>query len=131
MALSDNEIIKALEMCGNSIGCEECPYYDGGHFQNGKCSYNNGQDAFNLINRQKAEIENLKTHNAVLKMANKLCKGWEERVKAETIKEFAERFKNEINERYEDIAYKDLFFRVVDNLVKEKVGDNDESTKKS
>jgi hypothetical protein len=57
--MTDNEIIKALEICGNSFGCNECPYYDKGNFQGSKCSYNNAKDAVDLINRQKAEIERL------------------------------------------------------------------------
>lgn len=42
---------------------------------------------------------------------------------AEEIEEFAEMYKKVVSNRYEDIAYKDLFFGVIDELVKAKVGE--------
>lgn len=61
--MTDNEIIKALECCQSENGndCENCPYsvvvYRQGE---GGCTNKLMQDALDLINRQKAELE-LKT----------------------------------------------------------------------
>ena len=57
MKLSDNEIIKALECCihDDYDYCKECPY-----LKNKPCHEGLIQDAFDLINRQKEEIESLK-----------------------------------------------------------------------
>ena len=50
--MTDNEIIKALELCGNrQTGCAGSPYF-GDHKQRNR-------DVLDLINRQKAEIESL------------------------------------------------------------------------
>lgn len=56
--MTDNEIIKALECCkrpANQTSCDDCPY----QFSNEKCSSKLIDDALDLINRQKAEIERL------------------------------------------------------------------------
>lgn len=70
--------------------------------------------------KHKAEIERLRTSNNALRMANELCKGWEERAKAKAIKEFAERLKRT------DLALcgKVVWCEYIDNLVKEMVGDD-------
>ena len=56
--MTDNEIIKALELCGNKqIGlCKKCPLVEDRY-----CQSRLKQKTFELINRQKAEIERLKT----------------------------------------------------------------------
>lgn len=60
--MTDNEIVKALECCGkNPPSCADCGY-------KGKCNRRDCYDylkldAFDLINRQKAEIEELKISN--------------------------------------------------------------------
>ena len=56
--MTDNDIIKALDICGNKgidIECAECPYCR--HFD---CGADSAKDALDLINRQKAEIACLK-----------------------------------------------------------------------
>ena len=51
--MTDNEIIKALECCANSDGCENCPY-------SRQCDgVEHIQYALDLINRQKAENDDL------------------------------------------------------------------------
>jgi hypothetical protein len=57
--MTDNEIIKALELCGSEFECHNgCPYYNNGQF---KCrDLSIYRDALSLINRQKAEIERLR-----------------------------------------------------------------------
>ena len=53
--MTDNEIIKALECCFDGY-CEACAFDDD---LNLKCKDNLIENALNLINRQKAEIERL------------------------------------------------------------------------
>lgn len=55
--MTDNEIIKALECCktSDSDSCKKCPLYNG----NKPCKENLDEHIFDLINRQKAEIERL------------------------------------------------------------------------
>jgi hypothetical protein len=57
--LTDNEIVKALECCGDEQGlnwCVDCPYYNK---ENDLCQEDLHRDALDLINRQKAEKEAL------------------------------------------------------------------------
>lgn len=58
--ISDNKTIKALEYCANGNMCHSlCPYNKGGNdvFDIGECTTKLSEDALDLINRQKAEIE--------------------------------------------------------------------------
>ena len=123
--MTDNEIIKALECCASidNTACVDCPT----HKEDYMCAVTVKRRAISLINRQKAEIERLE----------ELLEGWKteaykvadekdelycnavERVKAakaEAIKEFAERLKEEMSfGRY-------IQPDQIDNLVKEMVG---------
>lgn len=57
--MNDNDIIKALECCKIKIPpykCEECPLLRG---VSNSCIYECKELAYDLINRQKAEIERL------------------------------------------------------------------------
>lgn len=77
--MTDNEIIKAYGCCNLSRlnidecgGCEDCPCRN----NEGNClvveqEYNLEQETFNLLNRQKKEIERLKEFEY---MYNELCK---------------------------------------------------------
>ena len=64
--MTDNDIIKALKCCFNNdwnkTKCNECPFYNGG----GSCVDELKKSIFDLINRQKAEIERLKFENLAL-----------------------------------------------------------------
>ena len=152
--MTDNEIIKALDeaelflrnrtMDGMSLELNE---YDIGILKDISkvCAR-----AYDEINRQKAEIERLTTladlgnmrandYRAMrdkLKAANaeieRLKKGWEAdviltaNVKAEAIKEFAERLKGVLLEEdgYGFEIFNEVeFFSAIDNLIKEMVGD--------
>ena len=94
--MTDNEIIKALECCGDSVGinheCSKCPRFEVG---NDMCEIDLHDEARNLINRQKAEIERLQEEK--LQSVNVLCGDlFNETIKiakSEAIKEFAERLK--------------------------------------
>ncbi len=124
--MTDNEIIKALECCftDNFGDCEECPL---------KCKRDDifscmrtKQEAtLDLINRQKAEIERLKAEKQSIKYCyeqaksyndtlaescEKNCKKFNMTTRAEAIKEFAERVKEQTFHYYD---------YDIDNLVKE------------
>ena len=63
--MTDNEIIKALEGCGNwqsDKTCDECPANTYGF----GCAHKMAKQALDLINRQKAEIERLREENVKL-----------------------------------------------------------------
>ena len=54
--MADNEIIKALDWCSKTeYSCDMCPYDN-----KGECMEKLFTDALDLINRQKAELENYK-----------------------------------------------------------------------
>lgn len=58
--MTDEQIVKALERCGNIGLCKDCPYY---HFDSKRglgCHNNLMLDALDLIQRQQAEIDRLK-----------------------------------------------------------------------
>ena len=105
--MTDAEIIKALECCSHeAYDCDVCPL---NLKEEELCFIEVRKYALDLINHQKAEIERLK-------------KGWKadvietQNIKAEAIKEFAERVKQEIN-------FPLSVWKVFDTLVKEMVGD--------
>ena len=132
--MTDNEIIKVFEDCIVKQRCDwqACLYYDFDH-----CEEDVAKDALSLINRQKAEIERLKELNADLvaladrrkKAAFSYLKGKMESdialrtAKAEAIKEFAERLKGKAKPHYFDNCNFAVPVDVIDNLVKEMVGD--------
>jgi hypothetical protein len=98
--MTDNEIIKALAQCSNSsLGCSGCPLFSSAWDEYGKsiakCEGELIRYAFDLINRQNAEIEALT--NAVDKGIEVCheCHGKYvvrvEKAKTEAVKEFAER----------------------------------------
>ena len=67
--MTDNEIIKALECCCDTteIDCsEECPLYN----HSGECWGAMKYDVFDLINRQKAQIERL--NNKYINLLSKI-----------------------------------------------------------
>ena len=115
--MTDNEIIKALE---DEVKSAE--YVDS--------YYCNGVDltliksAIDLINRQKAEIEELKIENKSLRSAANCYKLHCNETRTEAIKEFADRLKNEINIRTTYSREQDKnVMRMIDNLVKELISD--------
>jgi hypothetical protein len=140
--MTDNEIIKALEICGKGImfskhDCKKCPYYVELNCET-KCK----QNALDLINRQKAEIERFEREN---KNAFDKWKRLDERtkeryadlyeeakcvVRADAVKEFAERLIEDrlgfvalenVTDEYAE-GYHDALCCVeeqVDNLLKE------------
>lgn len=130
--MNDNDIIKALECCTNErvALCGECPY-DHDCYIGKNTMLENARD---LITHQKSEIESLEMENQskfdkwkllddiTKKRYAELYEEAKDVVRAEAIKEFAERLKDELfNNGYDspDVDF-DYF---IDNLVKEMVGD--------
>lgn len=127
---TDEEIIKALECCIKSETLEDC--------LKSKCPFSKECD---LINRQKAEYENLDTKlkamrgaansykaenerlNEIIKNCHKeilqKCDSCNNRIKTEAYKEFAERLKKET---LSDRGYDILQQGTIDNILKEMVG---------
>ena len=93
--MTDNEIIKALEVCNESFEmglCAKCPY---SAIPKSGCTHDMINDAIALITRQKAEIERLETENKNLlkrlcKKAQTASKAVKKLIRAEAIKEVAE-----------------------------------------
>ena len=112
--MTDNEIIKALES-----EVKSAEYVDS--------YYCNGVDltliksAIDLINRQKAEIEELKIENKSLRSAANCYKLHYNEARTETYKEFAEHLKEKWSNNDYDSPDVD-FDEFVDNLLKEMVG---------
>lgn len=135
--MTDNEIIKALECCTDESyeNCSECPYStDTLSCKRLKLL----EDSLDLINRQKAEIERLKSANdekfrqwdmLAEKTKQHYANLYEEAkdiLKAEAYKEFAER----LNEKAQIADCFDSYNMVVgtyfiDSLLKEMVGEEE------
>ena len=110
--MTDNDIIKALETCLSYeyiSDCEKCQYFAVG------CQDKLIEQALDLINRQKEEIERLKDYPYTTQI--EVSKKLESQIKSEAITEFAERLKD---------IYKvhDGLHITINNLVKEMVGEN-------
>lgn len=110
--MTDEQIIKALECCATdkTDDCFRCPYdkmvYNPGY---GWCADRCREDALNLINRKKAEIESLKQiideqDKEIIRLQKRIIFWREdlnyqpEKIKSEAIKEFAERLKSKLND---------------------------------
>ena len=104
--MNDNDIIEALGQCEIQKTCSDCPY-----FEKIGCKKHLYQDAFNLINRQKAAIERYL-------FSIKLLESNVKTARTEAIKEFWSRLKaqNTMDERIVSV-------RSGDALVKEMVGE--------
>ena len=105
--MKDNEIIKALECCSKNK-CLSCPAYT-----DRLCQLTLFDNVFNLINRQKAEIERLQKNIDGL---NIFTKNHVKVIRLQAIKEFAERLK----EKYGTASCIIIISKnAVDDLVKE------------
>ena len=133
--MTDNKIIKALEcLRGNAFDCGECPYCS---CYPAPCEQQVAKDALSLITRQKEGIEGLKNRDLQVEVSEKL----EREIKAEAVKEFAERLKEQ--DGYDNHVFDDCasilvpkeylkgrdekikeVWTTIDNLVKEMVGEN-------
>ena len=114
--MTDKDIIKALEIhADNEADCSGCPIY---HSDTGEtCAYELAQNALDLINRQKAEIERVERHTEMY-----------HELRAEAITEFAERLKGVyINDKRYDCPNPHTLliklFANIDQIAKEMKGE--------
>ena len=102
---TDEEVIKALEVCVQNDSCKECPI-NPNHGNYGYCTNLALTYALDLIKRQKAEIERLDTivnpkeHGVsffmMINEAKERTKAHNRQLKAEAVKEFADRLKERL-----------------------------------
>lgn len=135
--MTDNEIIKALEcLCWRPSKCRECPYSPRYEFP--LCQRQIAKDSLDLINRQKAEIERLKSANDekfrqwdMLAEKTKthyadLYNEAKDKLKAEAYKEFAEKLKDAAMPYLRGGKYYEIITtRYIDTLLKEMVGEEE------
>ena len=128
--MTDEQIIKAVDVCKTGT-CRGCPYHVLG---TAWCISILMKDVFDLINRQKAQIESLRKENKILshdaytafqeglnENRDLFKKEVEPEIRAEAYKEFAERLK-ETAYSYSDISgYRSIVVDAdsTDNLIKE------------
>lgn len=105
--MNDNDIIKALEHCLVSGDCAACMYNEA------RC-LDLTQDALDLINRQKAEIEGYGHLEVILNTAvDVLAAG----IKSKEIKKFAERLEDDLGDVF--MVNHPCVSAIIDKLVKE------------
>ena len=143
--MTDNEIIKALKGCGCTTDCKWCPYYDSKKEHEEKCYIRRNKD-FNTLMRCKdeqiealiagqetlqkalnekiAEIERLGKEHCEWKSAAITNAQAMFTIKTKAVKEFAERLKEKIDcDIHTSLGFYFVASNVIDNLVKEMVGD--------
>ena len=84
----------------------------------GICRRNAAKDTIDLINRQRAEIEDLKETLSIFREDMHLIV---DRRRHEAIKEFAERLENKLGQMF--LVKHKCVVEAIDNLVKEMVGE--------
>ena len=128
--MTDAEIIKALECRASKedVLCTGCPYEK---YYLLDCQRQSAQDALDLINHQKAEIERLNKEISISQ--HLLSDAWRnieiqdkfyKTARAEAIKEFAERLKEDYRPKEPPNHYIVIGKYEIDNLVKEMVGED-------
>ena len=117
--MTDNDIIKALECCGNQMySCTDK-----------RCKAQTLGNALNLINRQKAEIERLRMEaKTVDKRLEELDRPIAE-IRAEAITDFAEKLKEKakMGKGYLGNVYHTVDVCYIDQIAKELKGTADET----
>ena len=113
--MTDNKTIKGLECCFSN-DCEHCDYEIREDTKTLQCNDNLMKDALDLINRQRAEIDRLNDDYLLLDVGV-------EAVRAEAVKEFAERVKLEFYYEFEELI-PSIMADKIDNILKEMIGDN-------
>ena len=116
--MTDKEIIKALECLFGCVDCRECLYSPRYEFP--LCQQQVAKDTRDLINRQQAEIEQLKKKVEELSevLSDSIRIKYKE-VQSEAIEEFAEKVKANKNKLFNYIFSSRGFDEQIDNLVKE------------
>ena len=122
--MTDEQIIKAVGICRTQDSCRGCPYHE---LDIAGCVFELMKDVFDLINRQKAEIEKLKrgvtftfTIEDFESIKETIISNIDNKIKSEAIKEFAERLK-----RYSFVdnlslnGKETVYVADIDNIIKE------------
>ena len=125
--MTDNEIIKALEYCSTDVRentCPKCAFY-----KKHRCSTLMLNAVSDIINRQKAEIEELKTEIERMEDENYTLKnkieirdnlieqlGSDINIKYNTIYTMREKLKNSKSEAIKEFAERVKRYSFVDNL---------------
>ena len=122
--MTDEQIIKAVGICRTQDSCRGCPYHE---LDIAGCVFELMKDVFDLINRQKAEIEKLKrgvtftfTIEDFESIKETIISNIHNKIKSEAIKEFAERLK-----RYSFVdnlslnGKETVYVADIDNIIKE------------
>lgn len=142
---TDADIIQALECCKMPVGsgaCNICPIKDirnKAQISDKSCTTIMLENTLDLIERQQAEIEKLKeTPKCVYEYDGEVteycvqspCPNFKtvDEIKAEAIKEFAEKLKKYEKFHYDYEANLSIYYvdtDIIDNLVKEMVGDTE------
>lgn len=129
MNLTDNEIVKSLEVCTGKRpleDCPECPNY----ISESHCKVMLSEVALDLIKRQKAEIETLSVQ---VKCSKRIIQRLKERIltsRTEAIKEVADKLETELAhlEEYfieaQDWSARNTVLQVI-SKIKEMVGDTE------
>lgn len=120
--MTDNEIIKGLNYCSNGQDCENC------HFnKSGNCIDVVMRLAFDLINRQRTEIEGLKSRIFALNDTNQKLIDSQEIYWRNRVKDFAERLKENIDNGQLYVDNEDYVLTIyhISNLVKEMTEEKD------
>ena len=117
-----DKVLKALECCSNwnITKCFECPYVD----YDGSCVNQSKIDAIALIKEQQEKLKRQANNiHTLIKMDDVQVR----RIKAEAIKEFAEKLKTKVDVwEDEEFYFQYVTTKDIDELVKEMVGaDND------
>ena len=122
--MEDKDIIKALELCKTKgvADCKECCFRIDENEINSNCVNELCENALDLINRQKAEIERLKrSEEGINKIIDNLCNI--QTARAEVITEFAERLKEKKWSARTTFGMRDFVeVIVIDQIAKEMKG---------
>lgn len=129
--MTDEQIIEVLECCAHGEDCSNCLNKNSYSY----CMETMAPYALDLINRQKAEIADLKEEIAILKEERNWNREQYFKIveeskasKREVIKEFAERLKDNIDisvEGYSTGEVKQNIFDTIDNLAEEMTEENE------
>jgi hypothetical protein len=128
---TDDEIIKALELCftpkGTKDTCAKCPF----HKFRALCKVERDRAALDLLHRQKAEIERLKKigddkTSEILRHATAIGELHKqlETAKSEAIKEFAQRLRKRARMPLGTLYRAMVYLKDIDTLVKEMTEEN-------
>ena len=119
---TDEEVIKALELCSKSLSiktCQKCPFY-----LQTNCVSALKLNAIDLINRQKAEIEKLQEE--FLLIFEKMESEYDAKIKAEACKEFADKLKEKRWNAECRVGYVQVVdVGDIDEVLKEMVGEEE------